>query len=795
MSSWRGRYRLLGPVLAAALALAAAAPTHADVFGPIGLLSSGTIGAGELQQAEYAHAAEISSNGQYLVFEGSVGGSAGVWRLNLATRQFQQVAGGDGERPGLGEGLYAARLPSVSADGRYVSFTSNEGSRQLEARTRGPGGEPGGGGGEPEPAGSDQVYVRDMEAAPNQPGAFVLASAVNGSSEALTYSESDHQHGSVAAAASAISADGQEVAFVTTATSDLAGSNTPPLQVAVRRLATQETILVSGEYEPATGATSDRPVSGKGFGAVYVREPGSLKDALTEQGPEYTGWKEAGIDRPPGASISADGTTVAWMGQNIGLQAPTLSGEHPDPGYSEPLWRRLQAPATATERVTGGSDPSNPACAESGQARLPQPPPSGDPCQGPFVTFPEAAETVELRGIFSSFQQADNSAGDPIPRLSGDGSRVAFLSRAEPTTAVLEGGPFVALRDEGEPADLYVADIHPGLTRAAALTALTALGGESNPETAPISEFAISEDGTHVAFTTVRTQFRLADPAYVSAATSEVGLNELFDVNLADGTLTRVTHGLDGEPSEQLHEPKGPGEETAYKVHPTAGATSPSFAQDGALLAFASTASNLVAGDGNSPTREGGIPSYNLENVGERDGSDAFVIERQAPVELPTPQSISPQPPTSTEPAWDLSATALSRTDGSVVLYVRTPGPGSLRASARASVLVAAGGQSARRRGRRSQAHRRLQAALRTVATAGKSTLATDGELLTVVLRPAAAYAALAQRRGGLSAEVRLQFAATGHPALTQSLPVTFLRKASAAHRAKRARRTRRGRR
>jgi hypothetical protein len=787
MSSRRGLSRLLGPLLAAALALAAAAPAHADVFGPIELLSAGRIGAGELQQAEYAHDAEISSNGRYVVFDGSVGGAVGVWRLDLATRQFQQVAGGEGERPGLGEGLYAARFPSVSADGRYVSFTSNEGSRQLEARTRGLGGEPGAGGGEPEAAGSDQVYVRDMEAAPVQPGAFVVASAVNGSGEALTYSESDHQHGAVAAAGSAISADGQEVAFVTTATSNLAGPGTPPLQVAVRALATQETILVSGEYEPATGATSGRPVSGAGFGAVYVRQK-STSTPFPEQGPEYTGWKEFGEERPPGASISADGSTVAWMGQNIGIQAPTLSGEHPGPGYSEPLWRRIAAPATGTERVTGGSDPFAPGCVESGQARLPQPPPAGDPCQGPFVTFPEAGEATDRRGIFSSFSKAESTAGDPIPRLSGDGWTVAFLSRAEPTAAVLAGGPFVAGRDEGEPADLYVADMHPGPTRAGALTALTALGGESNPETAAISEFAISEDGTHVAFTTERTQFRLADPAYVSAATSEVGLNELFDVDLADGTLTRVTHGLGGEPSEQPHEPKKVGEETAYGAHPSAGATSPSFARDGALLAFASTASNLVAGDGNGPQ------SFQAP-VRERDGSDAFVVERQAPVELPTPQSISPQPPTATEPAWDLGATALSRADGSVVLYVRTPGPGSLRASARASVLIAAGGQGARRRGRKSQAHKRLLAALRTVASASKSTLAPEGELLTVVLRPTAAYAALAQRRGGLSAEVRLQFAATGHPLLTQSLPVTFLRKASSAHRAKRARRTRRGRR
>ncbi len=766
----------LGALLAATLALAAA-PAHADVFGPIGLLDAGTIGGGEMQQAEYAHAAELSSDGRYLVFEGSVGGEAGIWRESLATRQLQEVAGGEGVSAGSHH--YAARFPSISADGRYVSFTSNEGREQLAARTRGLAGEAPTGAPAEEP-GSDQVYVRDMEAQPTQPEAFVVASAVNGSSAPLTYSESDTQHGSVAAAGSAISANGQDVAFVTTAVSNLAGERTPALQVAVRRLARQETILVSGEYEASAGATSDRPVSGEGFGAVYVRQKG-VPSPLPEVGPEYSGWREGAHEgeRPPGASISADGSTVAWMGQNIASQARMLPGEQPKPGYSEPLWRRLEAPATATERVTGGSDPSNAACAESGQSSLPMPPTPGDPCQGPFVTFP-GVEGNEVSGIFSSLGHAEGH-GDAIPRLSGDGWTVAFLSRAEPVAALVAGGPFTAERAEGEPADLYVASMRPGPSRAAATATITALGGESAPETEAIEEFALSEDGSHVAFTTRRTQFRLADPAYVSPAAGEVGLNEAYDVDLADGTLTRVTHGPNGEPSEQLHNPKEPGQETAYNVHPSAGATSPSYAQDGALLAFCSTASNLVAGDGNNPL------SYNQLNVGEHDGSDAFVVAREAPSALPTPQTISPPPAISTEPAWDLSATALARSDGSVVIYVRTPGAGTLRASASASVLAGVGAHGSRRKRRSSRSSARRATALRTVASAAGAARAQEGELVALVLRPAAAYASLAQRAGGLSANVTLRFSALGRPPLSESLPVTFLSRAHAARRVKHA--------
>jgi hypothetical protein len=475
------------------------------------------------------------------------------------------------------------------------------------------------------------------------------------------------------------------------------------------------------------------------------------------------------------------------MGQNVGLQARMLAGEHPSPYYSEPLWRRVADPATATERVTGGSDPASPGCAESGQVALPESPVPGDLCQGPFVTHLQGS-AFEQPGIFSSTQKAAHSPGNPIPRLSGDGWKVVFLSRAEPAAAAASGGPFVAQRIEGEPADLYVADMHPGLTRTAALTTLTALGGESPTEDTGISEFAISENGNHVAFTTQRTQFRLADPAYVSAAASELGLNELFDVDLADGTLTRVTHGLAGEPSEQPHKAKEPGEETAYSAHPTAGATSPSYADGGALLAFSSTASNLVAGDGNGPE------SFNTLNIGERDGADAFIAARQPPTALPTPQLISPPPTISTKPEWDLGATALSRANGNVVLYVRTPGQGAIRASASASLLVASRAHGARRTRRSTHTHVPMLAVRRTVALSAAQARAPAGELLTLVLRPGNPYVALSERRGGLSAAATVQFAASGHRTLSYSMPVTFLRKPPRAHRSKRAHKAHAGR-
>ena len=744
---------------ATALAGPGAGPADADIFSATEMVTAGTLGGGQLQQAEYAHDTVICSDGSYVVFDGSVGGVRGVWRVNLATRQMQQVAGGD------------ALLPSVSADGRYVSFTTNQSEAQLVADTRGlddeaPASEAGG------PPGAENVFVRDMDLPPGEAGAFTVVSAADGSSEPLSYSEAGSELGSVASGGSAISSDGREVAFVTTAVSNLAGAGTPAMQIAVRRLDSRETILVSGELEPASGQTGDRPVSDGGRGAVY----GDVAK-FPSQDPEYSKWTEA---RPPGVAISADGTTVAWMGVNIGLQARMLPGEVPLSEYTEPLWRRIAAPQTPTERITGGSDPADTACAVSGEVALPDHPSASDPCQGPFLAHPQEAEPGSgVGGIFTQRGEAKTSPGEFVPRLSADGYTVAFLSREEPIGL---GEFFNQERERGEQADIYVADMHPGLTRDGALTTLTRIGGESGAESDGISEFALSEDGRDVAFTTRRTEFRLAFPAFVSAALAEPGLDELFYVDLSDGTLTRVTQGYDGEPSEQPHQRRTQAQEDAYEERPTAGATSPSFADDGTLLAFASTASNLVPYDGNGPQTLG-------EVAGEHDGSDGFVVARRTPSPLPTPQYISPAPTgLDTGPAWTLGATALNRSDGSVAVYVRVPGPGSLSANARSAIVVDPGRRrsrhahgSHRHRGKARKTSVAATVTTRTVARAD-SPVGAGTELLTLVLRPQKAYTALAARRGGLSANLTVSFAAPGHPSLRQVLQITFLKKTVPGH-------------
>jgi hypothetical protein len=770
------RSRMLAVALACAAALtllcALPVPAGADVFGPISLVSQGPFG-GELEQAEYAHDPAISGNGDYVAFDGSFGGVTGVWRRDLQTGAVEQVAGGDAE------------LPSISEDGQYVSFTTNE-DLTLPAISHGrPDATP--------HAEAVNVYVRNMgeqpapteseEAArPAGERAFTVISAVDGSEEPLTYAGGSTDTGSAAVGRSAIDAAGNEVAFVTTAVSNLVRypkvekeeeekgetpkPHTPKLQVAVRYLDTRATILVSRCYieprcEPAAEPAVSAVEGSTDYGAVY---PG--QSASFEPSPPYGDYS---LSPPPGASLSADGSTVAWMGDDIGQQAPLLSEETRNPDYTEPLWRRIEPGSeTATERVTGGSDPGNPACAASGEGSLPASASTSDPCQGPFIV----EEQTPVGGILNV---AGGQTGDFVPRLSADGELVAFVSQAPLVTA----GENFGRGKSGQESDLYVASMAPGLTRDQALTQVTELAGGEGAglaDTAPIFDFDISPDGLQVAFATVRTRFPLGSPAFVSTPAGEPGMNELYDADLADGTLTRVTHGYQSadEAGEHPHEPAPAGEDP-YKAQPGDGALSPSFSSDGDLLAFSSTASNLVFGDGNSPP-------LGLPQTGSFDGSDAFAVSRTLIAATPTPNESSPAPEPAFEPAWNIGVTALSRTNGTVLLYVRAPGVGSLQARARGAVVVAsargargAHGARAAHHTRRASRARVIEAVVtRTVATGATGT--TGAGLTTLTLTLAPFYAALARERGGLSATVTVTFTAPGRPALHATIPVTFLR-------------------
>jgi hypothetical protein len=730
--------RLLATVTVAvcSLALWSAAAAEADVFGPIQLVSAAASSQAQYEQSDRAYEPVVSADGRYVAFAGSFGGVSGVWRRDLESGVVEQVAGGD------------AALPSISEDGQYVSFTTNERLVPSEDRNQSP-----------------DVYRRNMalectpgasgpsscEACPElqgpeSPGCpYAVVSAVDQTEEAPEYtfpaptgeltSNEETRFGSLATGRTAMSADGRYIAFVTTTGSNLLGGPTPALQVLVRDMQSDETRLVSEELEPGG------PVQ------LTVEESEATREDPQRYGAVYPGGKLTPAFPPPaerpwvGASISADGSTVAWMGQNINHQALLMPSEQGTLSHklTEPLWRRIDEGPSPVRRVTGGSDPTSPACIASGEQEVAggrNASPS-DPCAGPLGLEPQRGITTSEEGNF-------------VPELSANGEVVAFVSGARQ----LASGE-IDREPEEIHEDLYAVNMAEGLTRVAATRRLTQKDGlgtttEGIEKSATITDYAVSPDGTQIAFTTERTLYPLLGSlTYVTAPAARAGMGELFDIDLADETLTRVTHGFEGgeQPSEKPHV-ESPGSDP-YEPHD--GASYPSFSASGDELDFSSNADNLAFGDGNKE-------------------SDAFVVPRLLFPVQPVQQLVSapPAPPTIT-PHWRLDVTTTQHRDGSVVLNVVVPASGTLDATARTAVRILARASASRaRRGREALA-------TRAVASA-KTSIKGGAGLQTLTLTLARSYRSLALHRGGLVAVATVTFSTAGHAPLRVTVPVAFRR-------------------
>ncbi len=672
----------LAALCALAATLALAAPAAAEV-GSIQLVSkSGT------EQATAASNPALSADGRYLVYQGTLGGLTGIFRRDLASGTTVSVATGLADEAAAGPGEPRdAREPSVSADGRYVSFTT-------DARL-----DPGDDRGEKSP----DVYVADL--ASNPPG-YELASARDGCAPGgatpcgLSYAGTG---GSLAAGRVALSADGREVAFVTSAKSDLGqavpgSTETPAGEVAVRDLDSDATTLVSVVRNHETGQME---------AGVPVPEGGVLLPA------------GAGAVRSLGAALSADGSTVAWLGAHLPAQVPLLHDEEEailkDDGtgeqrYDEPLWRRIaDGPGAPTRRVVGGGDPLAPGCPPGGSL-------AEAACQGPF---PQLATVNKVKNSDSGWIGIEGSV-QGVPALSADGYTVAMI-----------GNPVDA-------ANLFVADMHPGVSRRAGVRQLTQQvpvrpGEESGVANAAqyialngtIFDLAISAGGSQIAFTTGRQQFPLSPPTLISQPPGSLGLVELYEANLASGTIARLTHGVASPTEASL----GPG--TAQLGE---GATAPSLAEEGRLVGFASTASNLVEGDGN-------------------DNSDAFTVSNVEAPRFPGGASISTPPRGKRVKAQRrLRLSASSLADGSVRLVAVVPAPGRLRASAGAALVVGA-------------APRRLAGAARKARRAGA---------VEVKLALPARLRRLARTEEGLYAIARVEFRARKGKKLQARIQVRF---------------------
>jgi hypothetical protein len=682
-------------------AIFCAAPTTPALagFGPIELQS-----ASPLEQFEEASAPAISADGDYLAFAGRLDGVSGVFRKDLQTGQLQLVA-------------VEASEPSISEEGRYVSFTTSTGLVKAA--------KPG-----------DNVYVRDMDralpgetgegglAAPREGGAcaaaeeanggcpYELASALNDSSEGLTYSSGI---GAIASGGVSLSSSGREIAFVIQGESNLTseaggsteGIHTPGMQVAVRYLGSKSTVLVSAERDPNTGEVTQLPVA---------------EGALTELG----------------AALSGDGSTVAWLGAHIPAQAPTLDGERQKierddqtrTPYDEPLWRRIaDGPSAPTRRMVGGGDPLAPGCPPEGTLEIPA-------CRGPY---PELDEE-DLRAEQESHTGWLGTLYDGIPALSEDGWTAALIGDPDGTSNV------------------YVVNMQEGLDRVQALRQLTReipVPYTVNPGDEPqyvatagnVYQDSISPDGTRIAFTTQREQFPLAPPNFDETPLTQLGVAELYQIDLADEALVRVTHGLHDGPSLE-----GDGEVTRITG---SGASSASYSKDDLMLAFADTASNLVWGDLNG-------------------ASDVFTVNYTPASEAVGSTSVGPAPAAQQpSPQWRLSVVPVTHTNGTATLEVLVPGAGRLAAAATAMVTVRTRRSHA---AERASARRAAGTKLERRAIASTQAVVAVPGLVELPLRVASQYAGALATAAGIYTTVRVTFTGEGGPALTQTVVLSLRR-------------------
>lgn len=302
------------------------------------------------QADDSTSAVDISDDGRYVVFQTRARNLfedsdpdppgqfrvGGIFRRDLQTGALELVAPGELRDESAPDDLLVrgALNPSVSADGRYVAFSTGWQLSAADTNTH------------------IDVYVRDMSQPAGSAGAYRLVSALDGADTAAAWGapatdRPGRNQGAELSPGSAISSDGSRVIFRTQEASNLPGGGAPTVaaqQVFVRDLNSRTTTLLTRDRNTAAPA-------GGGLAA---------------------------------AVISGDGNAVLWVGREAQAQTLFLAGEGPNPVYEYYLYRRLdQGPSAPTRRITGIADLDDPSCSPS-SAIVDNPVATG-PCYGPLA--------------------------------------------------------------------------------------------------------------------------------------------------------------------------------------------------------------------------------------------------------------------------------------------------------------------------------------------------------------------------------------------------------------------------
>jgi hypothetical protein len=710
------------PIVPAILCALVFAPSARAIYGP----AAGGLGADivsvDRASDEQADAptsdAAISADGRYVVFQtratnffenDGVGGGdpeppdilreGGIFRYDRATGELALVADGSEMRESDHSLVFrGAQNPSVSADGRYIAFSTAQRLVPQDANE------------------NVDVYVRDMDVAlaadRHSSGAYKLVSARTGGEQPASYAPREPplpgaNPGSDVWPNTAISANGRYVLFRTPElASDLpdhAAVDTPAGNLFVRDLSAETTTLIT-----RTSAGSEPEECGASIGTSAGGEP-----ACGATGP---------------ATLSADGSTVVWVGSRAVSQTVFLVGESPQRSTPYYLWRRWQEPTAPTRRITGIADPEDPAC-----------PPGGEVTSSSTATGP-------CYGPLSEQESALASIAGVAPGLSADGRTVAFLAGAALRPNITKSTGL----------DVFLTSMLPGVTRKASTRELTlAVSSGAQGSTPSIESLALSQDGSTIAFTTPRDSFVLTEPQPLGAFRPLPTASDLYVIHLAANTLERAVVGYEGgDPNRSV-------------------SVSATLTDNGSTLAFVASASNLTFGDANSApdafTATFGVPGGTATPpAGVNAGSEGFSLTA-----LSSPE---------------LGVSVRRAKDGGVTLLVETPGPGRLTAKARGSIPRAASARTANKAraankdragtaARSSKAKPKKKKASPLLLLASVSATARSEGTTTLTLHISSKYVKDLKRAGRLKANVTIDFAPTNpaESALSDEVPATFL--------------------
>ncbi|MCA2215031.1 TolB family protein [Jidongwangia harbinensis] len=374
----------------------------------------------------------------------------------------------------------------------------------------------------------------------------------------------------------AVSADGRYVAFGSTVATLVPGDTNDEGDVFLRdlRAGTTERISVSGTGAQGDGNSFHPAVSADGRYVAFASlartlvdgEPGDgranvfVRDRRTGTTTKVTRAATGGATDggSTDTAISGDGRYVAFGSDATNLVAGDTNGVRDVFRHDRRTGATVRV-SVAGDGVQGDDASLDPEISDDGRhvtyystATNLTP---GDTNEVPDVFVRDLRAGATTLVSVPAVSGGTSGWGAFTPDISADGRRVAFMST---------GNNLVA-GDTNNNSDIFVRDLRAGTTT------LVSVSGGGQQVAAGAETPAISADGRHVVFIS-------ADGALVPGDTNQVG--DVFRRDLRAGTTARVSVSSTGTQADD-------------------GSQSPTLNADGTRVAFASLATNLVAGDRN----------------------------------------------------------------------------------------------------------------------------------------------------------------------------------------------------